>query len=131
MKFETSDQLSFLLPNVYPGNGNVEQLKCVQDLDETHLFVSTEVVEQLKVHLRTFKAAFRIRIQPDPLHLAGSGSTSNPAPDPDPDPDQLRCLSSDHFYLSGKIWKKGTRIRIRIPVKMRWIRNADLKVSVC
>ena len=55
MKFETSDQLSFLLPNVYPGNGNVEQLKCVQDLDETHLFVSTEVVEQLKVHLRTLK----------------------------------------------------------------------------
>ena len=92
MKFETSDQLSFLLPNVYPGNVNVEQLKCVQDLDETHLFVSTEVVEQLKVHLRTFKAAFRIRIriQPDPLHLAGSGSTSIPAPDPDPDPDPLK-----------------------------------------
>ena len=42
-------------------------------------------------------AAFRIRIHPDPLHLAGSGpgsgSTSIPAPDPDPDP--LRFLSSD------------------------------------
>ena len=47
----------------------------------------------------------RIRMQPDPLHLAGS--TSFPAPDPDPDP--LQFLSSDpepfhlrkHWFGSG------------------------------
>ena len=39
------------------------------------------------------KSAFRIRIHPDPLHLAGS--TLIPAPDPDPDPDPLQFLSLD------------------------------------
>ena len=89
----------------------------------------------------TTESAFRIRIRihQDPLHLAGSGSTSIPAPDPDP----LRFLSSDPNPLKkALIWilRKGKsedldpdplfpnvdpRIRIRIHVKMIWIRNAE------
>ena len=43
--------------------------------------------------LKYLYQAFRIRIHPDPLHLAGSGSTLILASDPDPDP--LRFLFPD------------------------------------
>ena len=81
--------------------------------------------------IRSFQSAFRIRIHPDPLHLAGSGSTSIPAPDPDPDPDPLRFLSSDPDPLKkALIWIRVTPKLFRVKSKTKcfcYLRNAFSK----
>ena len=87
------------------------------------------------------QSAFRIRIHPDPLHLAGSGSTSIHAPDPDPpdpdppdpdpDPDPLRFLSSDPDPLKkALIWIRVAPKLFRVKSKTKcfcYLRNAFSK----
>ena len=56
-----------------------------------HLSIPPQAIDFPSIRI-VFFLAFRIRIHPDPLHLAGSGSTLILASDPDPDPDPLRFL---------------------------------------
>ena len=76
---------------------------CGCDREQTKVISFFHICVRKLAHFlptNNFSSAFRIRIHPDPLHLAGSGSTSIFAPDPEP----LRFLFPDPHPLKTLIW---------------------------